>query len=80
MIGKFLALLKGVIKSIIKIYVDLIAQFVLLFTFIYVTSTLGVVAITLEFVDSTVVEAYRWVIPYLGFVTSNVWRAYVYVQ
>lgn len=51
--------IKSVILFIMKSSLDLASQFILLFSFIYVTTVLGIVAIVLEFLDSAVVEYYR---------------------
>ena len=44
----------------LKATIDLVVQFLLLFAFIYVTATLGIVAITLEFIDGSLVRYYRY--------------------
>lgn len=43
----------------LKATIDVVVQFLLLFAFIYVTATLGIVAITLEFIDGSLVRYYR---------------------
>jgi len=50
---------KNIVVTSVRTGVDIVAQCIWLLAFIVLTTTLGAVAITLDFLDKTIVEYYR---------------------